>query len=356
MNVLIRTDASVEIGSGHLMRCLTLADQLRKRDAQVAFVCRDLPGAMFGILESKGYPYVKLPMETSPLPERDAEETLHAAETLFSQGVDWLVVDHYGLDAQWERILRRVATKIMVIDDLADRPHDCNLLLDQNYYRDLEQRYQGLVPDGCISLLGPSYVLLRHEFSEARKSLRARDGKVRRMMVFFGGSDSTNQTRKALDAIKLLNRADIAVDVIVGASNPHQNEIMALCREMPYVQYHCQVGNMAGLMSASDLAIGAGGATTWERCALGLPTLTLVFADNQVQTTVDLAEFGAVEFLGWANKLSALELSRSLHHMIENPKSLRRLSERGTCLMNEWQGGEFVADSMENIISTGINK
>ncbi len=348
--MVIRTDASVEVGSGHLMRCLTLADQLRTEGAQVAFVCRDLPGALFELLQNRGYPHAKLPTEELPSQERDAEETLRVTRKLFPKGFDWLIVDHYGLDAKWERMLRHDTTRIMVIDDLADRHHDCDLLLDQNYYRNLEQRYQGLVPDACVTLLGPAYVLLRPEFADARQRLKARDGIVRRILVFFGGSDPTNQTKKTLDAVKLLSKRDIAVDVVVGTSNPRQDEIMALCQEMPNAQYHCQVDNMAELISASDLAVGAGGATTWERCMLGLPTLTMVFADNQLQTTVDLEEFGAIVFLGWADELTATELSQSIHRVFEKPELLCKLSERASHLMKEWLGAEFVVNTMKNLL------
>lgn len=187
MRVLIRTDASVEIGSGHLMRCLTLADQLRSEDSAVAFACRDLPGGLFDLLQTHGYRYARLPSATpgSNAQQDDAEATLEAAEKLFPDGLDWLVVDHYGLDATWERMLRPHVRKLMVIDDLANRPHDCDLLLDQNYYRDLDRRYHGLVPEQCITLLGPTYVLLRPEFADARQQLRLRDGSVRRILVFL---------------------------------------------------------------------------------------------------------------------------------------------------------------------------
>jgi UDP-2,4-diacetamido-2,4,6-trideoxy-beta-L-altropyranose hydrolase len=349
----MRADASVDIGSGHLMRCLTLADQLQGVGAEVAFVCRDLPGAMFDLLQARGYRSAKLPLAEAGNGSQhfDAQETIRAAGRLFPDGFEWLVVDHYELDAVWERMLRPHVCKLMVIDDLANRRHDCDLLLDQNYYRDLDQRYQGLVPEQCVTLLGPAYVLLRPEFAEARQRLRARAGVVRRILVFFGGSDSTNQTRKALDALKLVSRPEVAVDVIVGASNPYRDEIQSLCQEMPNTQYHCQVSNMAELISAADIAIGAGGATTWERCSLGLPTLTVVFADNQLQTTLDLEQFGATIFLGWANKITASDLAYAIENLIENPALLRNISERACFVLSEWQGAEAITAAMRNILT-----
>ncbi len=345
MKVVIRTDASVEIGSGHLMRCLTLADQLRTEGAQVAFVCRDLPGALFELLQNQGYPHAKLPTEEFPSQERDAEETLRVARKLFPKGFEWLVVDHYGLDAKWERMLRHDTTKIMVIDDLADRYHDCDLLLDQNYYRDLERRYQGLVPDTCVSLLGPSYVLLRQEFADARKYLRTRDGSVRRILVFFGGTDPTNQTQKVIEALRLLERPDIYVDVIVGATNPHRKVIENLCKTMPNLVFHCQIANMAELILSADLGVGAGGAAMWERCYLGLPTLTVVFAANQERTTVDVADTGAIKYLGWATKLDSSDYAYAISEMIEHPQMIQEVSNMALKLLQH-AGSSLVVDRL----------
>lgn len=351
MRIAFRTDASVEIGSGHLMRCLTLADQLRSEGAEAAFICRDLPGGMFDLLNARGYQSVKLPMvKAGNDPQQfDAWETIKAACRLFPDGVDWLVVDHYQLDAVWERLLRPHAHRLMVIDDLANRPHDCDLLLDQNYYQNMERRYEGLVPRGCVTLLGPAYVLLRPEFVEARKKLKARDGTVRRILIFFGGSDPANHTRKALEAIKLIDSPDISVDVVVGAANPHRNEIESLCHEMPCVEYHCQVSNMAELIAAADIAVGAGGATTWERCALGLPALTVVFADNQLQTTLDLEQIGVTEFLGWADKITASDLAEAIERLIKDPARLKNLSGRASEVMHEWQGAGAIISAMNKI-------
>lgn len=329
MKVLFRADASVEIGSGHLMRCLTLADQLRSEGAEVAFICRDLPGGMFDYLRTRDYRFAKLPAaEADKVSQQtDATETIEAARQMFPGGVDWLVVDHYRLDAAWERLLRPHTKRLMVIDDLANRPHDCDLLLDQNYYRDMERRYEGLVPAQCVTLLGPEYVLLRPEFAEARQRLRARDGTVRRILVFFGGSDPTNQTRKVLDAIKLIDNPDISADVVVGTGNPHRDEIESLCHGMPGMQYHCQVSNMAELILGADIGIGAGGAAMWERCYLGLPTMTVVFADNQVRTTEDVAGLGAIEYLGRSDRLAPEDYARAVAKLLGDTDRVRQIAE-----------------------------
>ena len=350
MKVLIRTDSSVEIGSGHLMRCLTLADQLCGKGSSVAFACRDLPGGLFNLLQAHGYPCVRL-SPAAPgcsAQQEDAIATLEAARKLFPDGLDWLVVDHYELDAIWERILRPYVRKVMVIDDLANRHHDCDLLLDQNYYRDMNLRYQGLVPEQCIALLGPAYVLLRQEFSHGRQQLRLRDGVVRRILVFFGGSDSANQTQKALEALKLLDRPDIGVDVVVGAANLNREAVQTLCKQLPNVTFHCQVSNMAELILSADLGVGAGGATIWERCFLGLPTITVVSAANQERTTEDVAELGAIEYLGWSSQLRPEDYARAIIGMIEDPQRVKRIGEAALRVVEA--EGKGLQDAMYRII------
>lgn len=346
LKVLFRTDASIEIGSGHLMRCLTLADQLRNEGAEVAFVCRDLPGGMFDLLHARGYRFARLPMAAAdkvPQPS-DAVETIKAARQLFPGGTDWLVVDHYRLDAEWERLLRPHTKRLMVIDDLANRFHDCDLLLDQNYYRDMERRYRGLVPEQCISLLGPKYVLLRPEFAQARQKLGVRDGNVRRILVFFGGSDPTNQTQKAVEALRLLGRWDIEVDVVVGSANPHCDAVQTMCGELPNVAFHRQVSNMAELISNADLGIGAGGAAMWERCYLGLPTLTVVFAANQERTTEDVAEIGAIEYLGWSDRFMPDDYLKAISRMLGDSQRVRQI---GNAALKVLQPG---ATSLEKVM------
>lgn len=350
MKIIIRVDSSVKMGSGHLMRCLTLADKVREKSVDVSFIYRELPGRLCSHAEKKGYKVHKLPIvdvnttenyEGQPLQhahwlgvdwETDASQTIDVLST--GQQADWLIVDHYAIDFRWEEKLRPYTKKIMVIDDLADRKHDCDLLLDQNLYEDMETRYDKLVPENCVKLLGPKYALLRHEFIEARKNLKMRDGIVRRILIFFGGSDLTNETAKALEALMVVNRHDIIVDVIVGSSNPHKEQIAHICSTMPNTNYYCQVDNMAKLMAEADLTVGAGGSTTWERCFLGLPTVTLVIADNQAETTAAVARAGASLDLGWANDVSIEGLAVTLKKLLENPWQMKEMSNISKSLVN----------------------
>lgn len=344
MNVVIRVDASTQIGSGHVMRCLTLATQLRREGIEAAFVCRTLPGDLCGFIEEKGFRVHRLAAQAAVTAAGSHSlvfgtdtrmDWTQTAEILRRDGcnVDWLVVDHYGLDVAWERCLRPYVGRIFVIDDLANRAHDCDGLLDQNLHEDAARRYVGLVPPHCAVFIGPEYALLREEFCKARAKAGTRDGRVRRILVFFGGGDSTNETVKAFEALRLSGQQDIAVDVVVGSANPQREVVRTLCRQMPHVTYHCQVDNIAELMVSADLAIGAGGSTTWERCYLGLPALTIITAENQLDTTMALASAGATWNLGWFHEVDAGTLARAVADACSRPEVLREMSARATQLI-----------------------
>jgi UDP-2,4-diacetamido-2,4,6-trideoxy-beta-L-altropyranose hydrolase len=257
----------------------------------------------------------------------DAEQTI---EALGDFKPDWLVVDHYGLDESWEKGLKGHVDKIFVIDDLANRPHDCDVLLNQNLLDDLENTYKELVPQQCRKLLGPRFALLRPEFRRARETLRGRDGIIRRILVFFGGVDPTGETEKALEALEMLRRPDIAVDVVVGSNNPNGQKIEAICRGMNNVTFHQQISNMAELMAAADLAIGAGGTASWERCCLGLPAVVTIIADNQAESTRKLAQERRIILMGNSRELCpenylsilGIVLLRSTCEFIENGLAL----------------------------------
>ena len=366
MKILIRADASVQIGTGHVMRCLTLADELIGRGAEAVFVCREFDGNLCGYIEEKGYVVHRLPMSNKQ--EYNIESSLKHAAWL---GTDWqtdarqveaiiknldthpgwLVVDHYALDERWEGYLRPYVKKIMVIDDLADRIHDCDLLLDQNFYENLESRYDNLMPSCCKKLLGPKYALLRPEFRKARKNLRKRDGHVKRIMIFFGGSDPTNETTKALEAIRMLNRPDIAVDVVVGALSPHLQGIEQIASDLPDCTCHFNVEDMALLMAKADLAVGAGGTTVWERCAMGLPSLVSTVAENQEKTVSDMAESGYLLFLGRFEEVSVDSLYHVLKTTLQSPWLLISFTKKTQSLVDGRGADRIVREVMPHEIT-----
>jgi len=256
------------------MRCLCLADVLRAEGTSVRFVSRSLPDHLARMIESHGHTVSGLP-EGSPRDERlDADQTIAAVDS-----PDWVVVDHYNLAATWETAVRR-NSRVLAIDDLA-RTHACDVLLDQNFHPDGVRRYAGLVPMECKLLIGPHHALLRPEFAQARPSVAARDGDVRQVLVFLGGMDADNVTEQALLALQQTAGDEVAVDVVIGATHPALERLQAMCAEQHQFRCHVQTSDMAGLLARADLAVGAGGSATWERCALGVPTLGLCLADNQ---------------------------------------------------------------------------
>ncbi|WP_315003263.1 UDP-2,4-diacetamido-2,4,6-trideoxy-beta-L-altropyranose hydrolase [uncultured Selenomonas sp.] len=336
-NVAIRVDSSEQIGSGHLMRCLTLAEQMRKNNKEVHFISRDLAGSLHRFVVEHGFTLHLLPQHEEnanltgyaawlTVPQAvDAEETCTILRQI--QPVERLVVDSYALDAAWERQMRPIVREIFVIDDLANRRHDCDILLDQNFYREMQHRYDGLVPEACRFLLGPSHALLRDEFYAAREKLAPRDSVLRRILVFYGGSDATGETEKAIRALLQLCLPAVDVDVVVGGSNPRRAYIEELCDGQNFLHYHCQVSNMAELMARADLCLGAGGTTTWERCFLGLPAIVTAVAENQFEICHDCVEAGLIYYLGKWDEVTEKDIAAAVQKCIE-PQALREMQRQ----------------------------
>lgn len=334
--VIIRTDSSRSLGAGHLMRCLTLARELAAAGCTVEFVCRALPGDFTALAAEQGFAVHRLPApdggEGGAYPwADDARATARVAGD--GPRPAWLVVDHYRLGRDWEQALRPHVGRIAVIDDLADRRHDCDLLLDQNYHPAGETRYRGLVPAGCHLLLGPAHALLRPQFRSLLGRPPRRDGVVRRLLIFFGGSDPSGETLKALAALKLWDRPLVAADVVVGAAHPQLGAVERLCAERPNTAFHCQTGDMAALMAAADLAIGAGGSATWERCAAALPAILLVVAPNQAEVAAAVDEAGAALNLGAADRVTAADIAAALATLEKRPVLLGEMAAKAHALV-----------------------
>lgn len=328
--IFIRADASVNIGTGHIMRCLTLADELRPHGVAISFLCREEPGNLIHFIETKGYRVYCLPARIDRESERSLVQNILREQPVFP---DWLVVDHYGLDRSYESPLRKFVKHIMVIDDRANRSHDCDLLLDQNYRLNYA-RYQGLIPDDSVQLLGPEYVLLRSQFREARELLHRGNDGVKRLLVSMGGSDPNNETSKVLRAIQKLKTPDIATDVVIGASNPHRDDIEVLVSQIPQATCHFQVKNMAALMAAADIGIGAGGTTTWERCCLGLPSIVITLSEDQRDIATSLDKNGVVINLGWYETVTENMIKEAIEALIRDTNRRERLCVRGKNLID----------------------
>jgi UDP-2,4-diacetamido-2,4,6-trideoxy-beta-L-altropyranose hydrolase len=234
---------------------------------------------------------------------------------------DWIVVDHYALDSRWESAVQPAASCLMVIDDMANRPHSCQLLLDQNYYPQPEQRYSALAA-GAEFLLGPGYALLRPEFHAERPSAKRRTGEVRSLMVFMGGSDSGNVTSSVLRALARLKDRSLEIEVIVGKANSHLTEVTQLC-EQAGAQLLTQVDDMAARMARADLSIGATGVATWERAAVGLPTLAVSVANNQHDIARYADQLGILCWLGDAGQVNEDAWLAALQWAFSNPQALQ---------------------------------
>ena len=319
MRVAIRTDANLEIGTGHLMRCLALAHRLRARGAQTLFVCAELHERLREHVKSQGFGLRQI--------DRTADWQADAAGTeaaIAGEGViELLVVDHYQLDARWERRLRKFARRLFVIDDLANRPHDCDVLLDSNLHDDPTARYSGLVPEGARVFVGPQYALLREEFEAAEPRLRNQG--LRRLLVFFGGTDQGNEALKVAHALRGMQEAPLA-RFVLGPANPHLESVRAAAQGLPGVEIFDATNQMAQLIEWADLGIGACGGAAWERCLLGLPTLVVVTADNQRDDARMLDALGAARLLGEAADVDAARWAAEIHGLQQDAQALERMS------------------------------
>lgn len=338
--VAFRTDASLEIGTGHVMRCLTLADELAAYGADCSFICADCAGHLADVIRARGHGVHLLPSPSRASSSTEVgsahagwlatsweEDADQVRQVLACRPPSWLVLDHYAIDGRWEQALRHHYGKLLVIDDLADRPHDCDLLLDQNAGR-RPADYDELTGSQCRRLIGPQYALLRPEFAAHRdESLRRRhDEKPSRLLVTMGGVDAPNATGTVLDVLKNLPQLPInRIDVVMNAQAPWLTAVCDHAATMPcQTEVHVSPTSMARLMAVSDLAIGAAGTTALERCCLGLPTLQVVLARNQEQGAAALSEMGSALSIGTPQDIA--ETLPGLLTWILEPRRLAAMS------------------------------
>lgn len=331
MRVLIRADASPTIGSGHVARCLTLARVLRAQGSHVAFACRRLPGHRLDALNAEGF-------ETFALPDHyPAEDPQQAIESMLPwqadidalalrleghAGFDWIIADHYGLDHHWQTAARRWAPRIAAVDDLATRCYSVDLLLNQNL-SGLTADYAPLLPEGCRLLLGPCYAMLREEFNCPAIEIKPR---ARRVLVNFGGFDAAMQTHHAM--LALADFTELEVDFVAGAENPAWAQMQALAETRPHWRLHSFVSDFHRRMTEADLFIGAGGGTSWERAALGLPTLCIAVSNNQQANGEVMAAAGAHVFMGACEQVGVEQLRNAIGFVVDNYYLRQSLAER----------------------------
>ncbi|MDW9496569.1 UDP-2,4-diacetamido-2,4,6-trideoxy-beta-L-altropyranose hydrolase [Sinorhizobium meliloti] len=356
-SVLFRTDASIQIGTGHVMRCLTLANMLAEAGFLCRFVCRAHPGNLTDLIRQRGFAVTELPREVG-----DRAETAYVGHTHWL-GADWqtdacetasaigdarpdlLIVDHYAIDSRWERSMRPFCSRLIVLDDLADREHDCDLLLDQNLGRTASD-YLLLVPANCEMLIGASFALLRPEFALKRPYSLARRRSAslpRRLLVTLGGIDKDNVTRQVLDALERCTLPpDMEITIVMGQHAPWAKSVREKAAQLPWnAGVVFNVDDMAGLMSGADLAIGAAGSTSWERCALGLPTVLMVLAENQRSVARILDMQGAAKLVELGPDFVSV-FRGVVEGLVGNKTALEAMSERAATICDGKGGLEVV--------------
>jgi UDP-2,4-diacetamido-2,4,6-trideoxy-beta-L-altropyranose hydrolase len=332
MKIVFRADASSTIGTGHVMRCLALAHCLERARGEVVFVCRELPGHLCDEITANGFTVLRLPADTVEVAQDDSNGPPHAAwlGTSWQQDasrtraaleplapVDWLIVDHYALDARWELAVRSLANNLMAIDDLFDRPHDVDLLLNQSILHASEASYAGLLPSTARQLLGPCFALLQKDYKEFRNRTPPRSGKIGRVLVYFGGVDAANLTGRSLEALRAVGCGDLAIDVVLPVDGPHTESILDLAARLPVAHVHEALPSLARLMASADLAIGAGGTTSWERLCLGLPALVVTLSDNQLMIAQALQVNGLARWLGHHDEVTVECLADALRTLLQ---------------------------------------
>ncbi len=349
MKIAFRADASPKIGSGHVMRCLALAEALRRRGDETCFIARAMPQSLRRRLEQSGHSVVLLQpsartraVDASDPPhaqwldtdwETDASATLSA---LGSGDLDWLVVDHYALDARWSSRLRDRAKGVLAIDDVADRPLDADLVLDHNLQPDPQTRYlrRLIRPDPQKLMMGPTFALLRPEFS-ALASLRNQPPRpVETLLIAFGGGDDHGAAQRVLVELLAPPFEALRFIVVVGGLHPAKPDFEALSADHANIELFVDTAEVAQLMLRSDLAIGAGGGMTYERMCLGLPAITIALEHNQAEPAAYLAERGLSTYLGRIDQLPSGAVARAVARAIEGQIDIAGQSDAGMRLVD----------------------
>ncbi|NER37085.1 MAG: UDP-2,4-diacetamido-2,4,6-trideoxy-beta-L-altropyranose hydrolase [Oscillatoria sp. SIO1A7] len=341
MNLLIRTDANTQIGTGHLMRCMALSQFWQDACGSAIFVMATEAPMLEKRLKSEQIQVVRLSVKKGS-PE-DAKETANLAQRL---NASWVVVDGYHFDAQYQQIIKDRGLNLLFIDDCgqADRYH-ADIVLNQNIYAH-EGLYANREPYTQL-LLGTRYTLLRREFWPWQGWQRESPMVARKILVTLGGADADNVTLKAIQALQRVEVEELQAEIVVGASNPHQEQLQWACQNSRFpICLKQNVANMPELMARADLAIAAGGSTTWELAFMGLPSLVLILADNQRSIAEKLGAMGAVVNLGWHEDVSLGKMAREIGQLLISSESRLEMASLGRQLV-DGEGGARVSMHLE---------
>ena len=304
----IRVDASTQLGSGHVMRCITLAQQLSKQSANVVFICQTLEGHLISLIQNNGFEVFKMPLLC------ELEDAHFTLKLLTQNHINCLIVDHYLLSKHWESQLRPHLKLLMVIDDIA-REHDCDLLLDQNAQP--TGRYNHKLSEGATTFLGMDFIILRDEFQNPKTTHRQQ---IKDLMVFFGSSDPNNISSRCLAIIQKYLPSDIHIHVITGLQNPHLDALKQHCKTTQCDLY-IQTNDIHNIMHKCDFALVSGGTLTYECIAMALPCAVLSFADNQIPAAQHLHKLQLVNYLGDARSLTDTDIKQGLQNVFKHYQS-----------------------------------
>jgi len=328
---LFRFDASPEIGGGHAIRSLALADHLAACGWEISIACSRSTVEMLPRLKTLGYQIIEL--------DCAGPEEADYIKQFFQDTFSWVIVDHYGRDEIFEKSCRKFSNNILAIDDLADRSHDCDVLLDQTLGRQ-DTDYRGLVPDTATVLTGPSYSLLRPEFSAMRqKRNQGRHG----LFINFGLYDSANLTELSVIGLSE-TEIDFPVNIALGRNAPNLAQVSKIVERLPeQFRLHIEPENIAELMASHDLYLGAAGSTVWEICCLGIPSILIVTADNQRGVASAMEKSGAAICLGDANDISPNDISARVTELFSKQKTLSAMALKSQRINDGWGAGRLAA-------------
>ncbi len=357
-HVAIRTDASLRIGTGHVMRCLALASAQKERGTHVTFLSREHQGHLIPQIQAAGFDIISLSKPSSALPPADAaytewlgtswqEDAKESLDALKKHALDWMIVDHYAIDKRWESQIAEQIPHVLAIDDLANREHDCKILVDTGFHANSALRYQKLVPTNCKVLYGPRYLFLRDEFIAALKKRKARQAPVKQLLVFFGGADPENLTGRLLNVLEKKVFRSWSLAVVGGATNVRNKEHRDRISSWEKAVFYDKSERMAELIQDSTLAFGGGGVGAWERALLGLPTITVPWANNQREVTHPLARAGAIDLVE-PDMATEQHFSSRLERYLSHPEELETMSQRALKFTSDVDGlgREAVIDQM----------
>lgn len=353
------------MGIGHLMRCLTLANTIREviDNSNIVFISRGHPGNINDLILKNDYSLIELPFTKANLnlsdakvesdiyedwlgttSVQDAKETVESVKDIV---IDWLIIDSYGIDIVWEKYVSHFAKRLMVIDDLANRNHFCDLLLDQNYAPNYLSRYEGLLASNCRPLLGPDYALLKKEFVKSKR--RKENGNTTpKLFLFLSGSEETNFIcYQVVEALFVAFKDKIEIDVVIGKGDSYRLDIEKLVAKFKKGALYSNLPHLGNLMSQADIAIGSGGIATWERMFMGLPSIVISLADNQLAACHQLNEDGYIYYIGHRIFFNKYKMIQIIERLSDSPAEREIISLKCQNLV-DGQGSSKVVYAMLN--------